>query len=239
MTERSDATAMGGEEAAHFCMVPTPEEVESWRQHWRKQHDQAHPKLPPPPMRNAALALDLAGDGVREFSFQGTVYRFEPTSVAAGLELQQVQERLGNLAAIEQLTGQEELVALRACYATIAQLGWDHLIPHPPVNPFAEGEQSELHLLFAFLISPGTEPGPDSDGPTARWNAAHHLMAYEATFGPATTWRRFLAGLGCLRRLEAERAIQMHGAVWSAISAAFGGEEQRQAWLGAQRTDAR
>lgn len=242
MDERSEAAEMDGEEAVHFCKPPTEEEVESWRHYWRGKYAEEHPRQPSPPMVNVGLALDLTGDGIREYTFRGTVYRLKPTPYRSGLALCRAQEQLEFLAAIGSLTGQSELVALHHCYATIANLGGELIVPPPPVNPFLEeGQQEDLLPLLAFLVQTGDEtPAPDEvEGVPRRWNAAYYLMAYESVFGPPTTWQRFCAGMSCLRRLEAERAIQMHGAVLNAIGAAFGGEEQRQEWLKAQRQDAR
>lgn len=241
MEATADTPVGGSDETAHFCKPPTDEEVESWRQHWREEHERANPRLPAPPMRNVALALDLTGDGIREYKFRGETYRLKPTPFASGLQLSRVEEVLGLLHGIGHLTGIEELTALQTCYATIARLGGELLIPLPPVNPFlAEGKQEDLQPLLHFLLSSGDEtPSPADGGTPGRFNVTYHLMAYEALFGPVTTWRKFCAGISCMRRLEAERALQLHGAVWNAIAGAFGSEEQRQAWLAAQRVDGR
>lgn len=243
MDEEAAAETVGGsDETAHFCKAPTEAEVESWRQHWRREYEESHPRQTPPPMRNVDLALEIAGDGIREYTFRGTIYRLKPTPFTAGLQLSRVEDVLGLLQGIGSLTGQDELLALRSCYATIAKIGGELLVPSIPDNPFlADGEQEDLHRLLHFLLSTGDETPPaESDGGTPRaWNAAHYLLAYETAFGPPTTWRKFCAGLACLRRVEAERALQLHGAILNAIGAAFGGEEQRQEWIAAQRQDAR
>jgi hypothetical protein len=122
---------MGGDDAAHFCRAPTPEEVAEWRAYWRQEWEKNHPRKPAQPMGNLALALELAGDGIRSFDFRDTTYQLKPTLYTSALRLLQVGEMMKLLEAIGELTGLEEITALRNCYATIAEIGGSLLTPHP------------------------------------------------------------------------------------------------------------
>jgi hypothetical protein len=220
-------TSMGGEGAAHFCKAPTDEEVQSWRQHWQAEYDAAHPPIPAPPMGNRTLALDLTGDGIRDFPFQGVTYRLKPTPYRTAILLQDVREQLNTLAAIGEITGEASLLELRECYAAIAELGGALLTPHLSANPFlADGGQDDLHRLLVFLLDSGDMmPNRPGNGQPVRVNAAHELMAYWAVYGEPTTWRRFRAGCACISRLEADRSLEMYYVV---TVAGWGSKEARE-----------
>jgi hypothetical protein len=235
MDEQRETTEVGGEDAAHFCIPPTLEEVEQWKAYWRKDWEETHPRKPAPPMGNLSLALELAGDGIRSFEFQGQTYHLKPTPYSGALRLLQVQELMKLLEAIGTLTGLEEFVALKNCYATIADVGGQLLVPPLTINPFlVEAGEMDLAGLMNFLIDPGNEMplrDSDGDGDPVRYNAAYHLMAYTKAFGPPTTWRKFCAGNACLVRLDAEEALRFYGAVYTVVKSMWGEDDARKAWV--------
>jgi hypothetical protein len=220
MDERSEAPEMGGEDAAHFCIPPTLEEVEQWKAYWRKDWEETHPRKPAPPMGNLSLALELASDGIRSFEFRGTTYQLKPTPYTAALRLLQVAEMMKMLEAIGELTGLEEVRALRNCYATIADIGGSLLTPQLTINPFHEdGGSKELGGLMEFLLDTGNEMPlreSDGDGDPVRYNAAYHLMAYTKAFGPANhlaevlRWECLPGAAGCRRGASVLRST-LHG----------------------------
>jgi hypothetical protein len=200
---------------ANFCKPFTDEQVEGFRRDWQRYWDEQRALRPKPlPMGNVALALDLVGDGIREFEFQDTVYQLKPTPYTSALLLFQTSELLVKLEAIGQLIEEDQMSALRDCYAAIADLGGDLITPKPASNPFREnGRPNDLARLFHFLVDMGNEmpiPETDEDGTPRRYNAAHHLMVYRAVYGTPTTWRAFCAGCACIERQEAEQTLRFY-----------------------------